>query len=298
MMAVYSIKDLEKISGIKAHTIRIWERRYNVVEPRRTSTNIRYYSDGDLKRLLNISILNQNGFKISKIACLSDDQLRKRVLDLSMDARNSDVEIESMMVSMLDLDEQKFLNVLSNSIIKHGFEESVEMILFPFLERIGVLWQTGTINPAQEHFISNLVRQKLIVAIDNEMQRTEAGGLRIIFFQPEQELHELSLLFYNLIARKEGVAVTYLGVSVPMEDLEKVYEVTDAHAFFTTLVSARNKEDLEGLFKHYRCSFPGIPFMVSGLQIKDHQPVLPEGFSVISSAKTFREAIRLLKYSE
>ncbi len=297
-MAVYSIKDLEKISGIKAHTIRIWERRYNLVEPKRTSTNIRYYSDEDLKRILNISILNQNGFKISKIAGLDDDQLRDRVLDLSLNARNNNVQVETMMVSMLDMDENKFLNALSASIIKHGFEESVEQILFPFLERIGVLWQTGTINPAQEHFISNLVRQKMIVAIDNEMQRKEPGGLRIIFFLPEGELHELGLLFYNLIARKEGISVTYLGVSVPLEDLKLVQEVTGAHAFFTSIVTARDKEDIEQLLREYRRNFSNLPFFVTGLQVKEQQPVLPDGFTVISSVKTFKEAIRLLKYSE
>ena len=298
MRAVYSIKDLEKISGIKAHTIRIWERRYNIVEPKRTPTNIRYYSDADLKRLLNVSILNQNGIKISKIADLDDEQLRGRVLDLCLDGHNNTVQIESMMVAMLDLDEYKFQNILSGSVIKRGFEETMEQIIFPFLDRIGVLWQTGSINPGQEHFISNLVRQKLIVAIDNEMQFKQPEGLKIIFFLPDRELHELSLLFYNLMARKEGVEVIYLGVSVPMKDLVQVQEVTQAHAFFTSMISARDKEELETLLQQYRDHLPGFPFLVTGLQIKEHQPKLPEGFTAISCVKTFKEAIRLLKYSE
>jgi DNA-binding transcriptional MerR regulator len=298
MRAVYSIKDLEKISGIKAHTIRIWERRYNIVEPKRTATNIRFYSDADLKRLLNISILNQNGIKISKIAHLDDEQLRGRVLDLCLDGRNNDVQIESMMIAMLDLDEHKFVNILSASIIKLGFEECMEQILFPFLDRIGVLWQTGSINPAQEHFISNLVRQKLIVAIDNEMQNKEPEGLKLIMFLPERELHELGLLFYNLMARKEGVGVIYLGVSVPLNDLAKVQELTGAHAFFTSVISAKDKEELEDLFQQYRETLPGFPFLVTGLQIKEHNPKLPEGFTVVSCVKGFKEAIRLLKYAE
>ncbi len=298
MRAVYSIKDLEKISGIKAHTIRIWERRYNIVEPKRTPTNIRFYSDADLKRLLNISILNQNGIKISKIAHLSDDQLRGRVLDLCLDGRNNDVQIESMMIAMLDLDEHKFVNTLSASIIKLGFEECMEQILFPFLDRIGVLWQTGSINPAQEHFISNLVRQKLIVAIDNEMQNNEPEGLKLIMFLPDRELHELGLLFYNLMARKEGVGVTYLGVSVPLNDLIKVQELTGAHAFFTSVISAKDKEELEDMFQKYREALPGFPFLVTGLQLKEHNPKLPEGFTAVSCVKGFKEAIRLLKYSE
>jgi len=297
-MAVYSIKDLEKISGIKAHTIRIWERRYGLVEPKRTSTNIRYYSDEDLKKLLNISILNQNGFKISKIASLDAHQLRDRVLDLSIDARNNNVQIESLMVSMLEFDERKFLNVLSGTIIKYGFEDTVENVLFPFLERIGMLWQAGTVNPAQEHFISNLIRQKLIVAVDNEMQNISANGPRIIFFLPEGELHEIGLLFFNLVARKEGLDVVYLGMSVPLGDLKLVNHVRPADAFFTSFVSARDKIELESVLQQLRNYFPNTPFFVSGLQVKELKPRMPEDFTVVSSIKIFKESIRLLKYSE
>jgi DNA-binding transcriptional MerR regulator len=297
-MAVYSIKDLEKISGIKAHTIRIWERRYGLVQPKRTATNIRYYSDADLKKLLNVCILNQNGFKISKIAYLDDQQLRDRVLDLCIDARNNNVQFESLIVSMLELDERKFLNVLSGTIIKIGFEDTVEEVLFPFLDRIGMLWQAGTINPAQEHFISNLVRQKLIVAIGNEMQNMKVRGPTIIFFLPEGEWHEIGLLFYNLIARKEGMDVVYLGMSVPLTDLKLVNQVRKADAFFASFVSARENKELEATLQQIRDYFPETPFFVNGLQIRALRPRLPEDFTVISSVKTFKEAIKLLKYSE
>ncbi|PWD98828.1 MerR family transcriptional regulator [Marinilabilia rubra] len=297
-MAVYSIKDLEKISGIKAHTIRIWERRYALVQPKRTSTNIRYYSDDDLKKLLNISILNQNGFKISKIAHFDEQQLRDRVLDLCLDARNNSVQIESMMVALLELDERKFLNVLSGAIIKYGFEDTVEFVLFPFLDRIGTLWQAGTINPAQEHFISNLIRQKLIVAIDNEMQNLTANGPRMIFFLPEGEMHEIGLLFFNFLARKEGLDVVYLGMSVPLGDLKQVNQVRPADAFFTSFVTSREKNELESLLQELRNYFPDIPFFVNGLQFKDLNPKLPGDFTVVSSIKSFKEAIRLLKFSD
>jgi len=297
-MAVYSIKDLEKISGIKAHTIRIWERRYALVQPSRTSTNIRYYSDDDLKKLLNISILNQNGFKISKIAHLNDHQLRDRVLDLCLDARNNSVQIESMMVALLELDERKFLNVLSGAIIKYGFEETVEFVLFPFLDRIGTLWQAGTINPAQEHFISNLIRQKLIVAIDNEMQNLTTNGPRIVFFLPEGEMHEIGLLFFNFMARKEGLDVIYLGVSVPLGDLKQVNQVRPADAFFTSFVSSHEKNELESILQELRNYFPNTPFFVNGLQFKDLNPKLPEDFTVVSSIKSFKEAINILKFSD
>lgn len=296
IMGKYSIKDLEKISGIKAHTIRMWERRYGLIEPQRTETNIRFYSDCDLKRLLNVSILNHNGIKISHIAGLSDAEIKNRVLDLSIDGRSSSVQIESLMVAMLELDETKFLNGLSSSIIKLGFEVSVETVLFPFLERIGVLWQAGTINPAQEHFISNLIRQKLFVAIDNEMQSPVQNGPRIIMFLSEHEQHEIGLLFYNLLARKEGMNVVYLGAGVPLEDLSLVHRLRPADVFMTSFITAMDKQEMEDLLREYHKRFPDIPFYLSGLQMELLQPELPEGFTVVNKVRVFKERLRLLKY--
>lgn len=297
-MAKYSIKDLEKISGVKAHTIRMWERRYKIIEPGRTDTNIRYYSDADLKRLLNISILNQNGIKISLIADLDDHQLKSRVLDLSLDSRYSNVQIETLVISMLEMDEKKFVNSLSGSIIKYGFEETVETILFPFLERIGILWQAGTITPAQEHFMSNLIRQKIIVAIDNEMQNSTYNGPRIIFFLPEKEMHEIGLLFYSLIARKEGAEVIYLGQSVPMSDLELVNQLRPCDAFFTSLIASIKKEEVDKLLNGYKRMFNDIPFFITGLQIRELKPVLPDLFNEISSVRSFKQALKLLRYQD
>lgn len=296
IMGKYSIKDLEKISGIKAHTIRMWERRYGLIEPQRTETNIRFYSDCDLKRLLNVSILNHNGIKISHIAGLTDAEIKNRVLDLSIDGRSSSVQIESLMVAMLELDETKFLNGLSSSIIKLGFEVSVETVLFPFLERIGVLWQAGTINPAQEHFISNLIRQKLFVAIDNEMQSPVQNGPRIIMFLSEHEQHEIGLLFYNLLARKEGMNVVYLGAGVPLEDLSLVHRLRPADVFMTSFITAMDKQEMEDLLREYHKRFPEIPFYLSGLQMELLQPELPEGFTVVNKVRVFKERLRLLKY--
>lgn len=294
-MARYSIKDLEKISGIKAHTIRMWERRYNIIEPKRTDTNIRYYSDTDLKCLLNISILNQNGIKISHIASLNDQQIKSRVLDLSLNNRYSNVQIENLMISMFELDEMKFTNALTGSIIKHGFEDTVESILFPFLERIGILWQAGTVNPAQEHFMSNLIRQKLMVAIDNEMQSSLVNNLRIVFFLPEKELHEIGLLFYSLIARKEGMEVIYLGQSVPMNDLYLINKLRPTDAFFTAFINLCKREEIETMMLGYKKIFTDIPFFVSGIQVRELKPSFPDLFYSIHSINSFKEALKLLK---
>ena len=165
-MAYYSIKDLEKLSGIKAHTLRIWEKRYNLVEPKRTETNIRYYDDEDLKKVLNVALLNRNGLKISHIAGLKTEEINSKISDLSKGNQDSESVIDNLVISMIELDEKKFEKILSRTIMQAGFEETILYTIYPFFQKIGLLWQTGAINPAQEHFISNLVRQKLIVAID------------------------------------------------------------------------------------------------------------------------------------
>jgi len=162
----YSIRDLEQLTGIKAHTLRIWEKRYGVVIPKRTPTNIRYYTDEDLKKLLNISILNRHGFKISNIANLENEDLGKKIISITNKSFDSDSNIENLIISMIELDEGKFEKILTTLIINLGFEDAFIKVLMPFFEKIGVLWQIGTINPAQEHFITNLIRQKIIVAID------------------------------------------------------------------------------------------------------------------------------------
>lgn len=294
-MAIYSISDLEKISGIKAHTIRIWERRYKIIAPKRTATNIRYYSDEDLKRLLNISILCQNGFKISKVADLDDVQIRDRVVDLSLDIRNQNVQIEGLIVAMLELDEQKFTEILTNSVIKLGFEETVESILFPFLERIGVLWQAGSIYPAQEHFISNLIRQKLIVANDSEMGRSKKSKTRIMFFLPEGEYHELGLLFYSFIARKENLDVVYLGASVPINDLVMIDNIRPVQVLFTSFVTSHGQDEMAQTVARLVQHFGDRTIFVSGLQVKESQTPLPYQFRVVKSVSDFKAGLNELK---
>ncbi|MDX5478997.1 MAG: MerR family transcriptional regulator, partial [Cyclobacteriaceae bacterium] len=168
-MSTYSIKDLEQLSGIKAHTLRIWEQRYSLLSPKRTDTNIRYYDDEDLKLILNVALLNDNGIKISKIASMSSEEMREQVVKMTEKSLTHDDQIHALTICMIEMDEERFDKVLSTNILKIGFEQTMMNIIYPFMSKIGVLWQTGAINPAQEHFISNLVRQKLIVAIDGQM---------------------------------------------------------------------------------------------------------------------------------
>ena len=202
-MIRYSINDLEKITGIKAHTIRIWEKRYEVVTPKRTPTNIRYYNDEDLLRLLNISTLNKHGFKISDIVSMSPDEMCEKIRDISRTSTDFEGQINSLIVAMIELKEEVFEKVLSSTILKIGFEKTVTQVLYPLLEKIGVLWQIGTINPAQEHFLTNLIRQKMIVAIDGQNESPAADAKTFLLFLPEKEWHELGLLFYSYLLKKK-----------------------------------------------------------------------------------------------
>ena len=246
-MATYSIKDLEKLSGIKAHTIRIWEKRYNLVSPCRTNTNIRYYSDSDLRRLMNVSILARNGIKISKIANLGNEEISEKVLMFNQKYGNTENQIESLVISMIELDENKFDRLLSNLIIKFGFENTFLQVLHPFFERIGLLWQAGTIIPAHEHFISNLVRQKIIVAIDSHRDQPIIKKSQFMLFLPEGEMHELGLLFSQYLLRKRGYKSIYLGQSLPINDITSIVEFSKTDYFVTSLTNSLTEKKFNDL---------------------------------------------------
>jgi len=290
-MSTYSIKDLEKLSGIKAHTIRIWEQRYHLIEPHRTNTNIRYYSDDDVVKLMNISVLNQNGYKISKISQLDEHQISEVMLQLNNEVPSLSTQTESLVMAMIEVDERHFNQVFEKSVANLGFETTIEQVLFPFLERIGVLWLAGTINPAQEHFITNLIRQKLIAAIDHEGVKTEGTHPRILFYLPEGEFHEIGLLYYNYLARKADFEVLYLGSSVPFRDIIHIDEIRPVQLIFTSFVTSPGTGILAEKIKKLKKTFPDKAVLVSGWQVKQEQPRLPENFLKIASSTEFKKAL-------
>jgi DNA-binding transcriptional MerR regulator len=286
-MANYTIKDLEKLSGIKAHTIRMWEKRYGLIAPTRTSTNIRTYCDNELKKLLNISILNRNGFKISRIADLSMDEINTRINQLTKNSDDTETQIENLAISMIDLDENKFEKIISRAIIQLGFEDMVVKIVYPFLDRIGIMWQTGTINPAQEHFVSNLIRQKLIVAIDSQVYNGGAHSKSFMLFLPEGELHELGLLFFSYLIKKRGHRIIYLGQSVPIDDLISVYRIRSVDYLLTSFVSSIKGNNGKSFIQKLSDEITKPMIYISGNQTKFIQDNLPKNFKVISSPRAF-----------
>lgn len=290
-MVNYSITDLEKITGIKAHTIRIWEKRYNVVTPERTTTNIRFYSGNDLKKLLNISMLNRYGYRISSIVKMSSDELSKKVMDISEGSTNHDIQIEHLIVAMMELNEEKFEKVLSNALIKLGFESTVTSVVYPFLEKIGVLWLVGTINPAQEHFIVNLIRQKLIAAIDGLMVTPSSNALKFVLFLPPNELHELSLLHYWYILKKMGHKVLYFGQSLPIEDLKTVAHLQSPDYMLTVITAAQTHEQYKTLINSLSATLPSTKICITGLQTRENIIGLPENIIQIENAEELFEII-------
>ncbi len=283
----YSIKDLEVLSGVKMHTIRIWEKRYDLLNPDRTETNIRYYSDEDLKKLLNISFLTKNGYKISKLAAWDQSLISETVVKIS-NAQTSDTDyINRLLLLMVNLDNAGFEGLMNEVFAKYEFEEACFSIFFKLFERVGRYWQAGSVFPAQEHYVSHLFRQKLIAAIDR--LEPNYSGATFLFFLPENDLHELGLLFYTFLARKYKYNVLYLGQSVPLEDLEKVQQKMEIQYVFTSFVNAISKPDLEEYLLKLKSVFQKQKIFITGHQINTHRPGLPRNFKVVSNYNEFKK---------
>ena len=215
----YTLNDLEKITGIKYDTIRMWEKRYGLLNPNRTSTNRRWYTNNDLTRLISVSQLYRRGSSISMIASLSDQELNEMVANVAAEDNEGDYAnlIDSLIIGMAGLDESSVNEVLLRSVIRYGFEETFSLVIFPFLRKVGVLWHTGNVKPGSEHFISNILRRKLLVAIDSLPAASTDRGNRIMMYLPEGEFHEIALLYYNYLVRKAGNQVLYLGQATPFD---------------------------------------------------------------------------------
>jgi MerR family transcriptional regulator, light-induced transcriptional regulator len=265
-MGKYSIKDLEQLSGIKAHTIRIWEKRHKLIDPSRTPTNIRYYSDEDLKKIINVSLLNNNGLKISRIADMTLAQMNQKILELSQAKNDSAIHIDQLVVAMVDMEEESFEKILNNMILRYGFEDTITNVVYPFLEKIGILWQTENITPAHEHFMSNLIRRKLIVAIDG-LPLPSKTVKKVLLFLPEGELHELPLLFYYYITRKNGWKTYYLGQNVPHDDLVSIFDVHKPDLLITSIITA-TATPVEDYLKRISLAFPKVSILASGQQLQ------------------------------
>jgi DNA-binding transcriptional MerR regulator len=276
-MHSFTIKDLENLSGIKAHTIRIWEQRYSFLKPSRTGTNIRYYSNDELKKILNVALLNKFGFKISHIDKMSELEMKEKILSLNQMEAQQERIVNTLIQNMVDLDMENFEAILNNFIEVRGIEKMILQIIFPFLEKIGILWMTNHINPAQEHLVSNVIRQKLIAGIENVHTNIKINKT-VLLFLPENEYHELGLLFMNYLLRNRGVNTIYLGSNIPANDVEYVVNLKKPDYLYTHLTTVGPKFNFDKFITIINKKFTGIPVIISGqlthtYEKKIHSPV-------------------------
>jgi DNA-binding transcriptional MerR regulator len=289
-MNAFTIKDLENLTGIKAHTIRIWEQRYNFLKPQRTDTNIRYYNNEELKKILNISLLNKYGFKISHIDRMTEEDMKNKILSINNIHAQQERIVNALIQSMVDMNLEAFEDSLEEYIRAKGIEKTIHQIIFPFMERIGVLWITGHINPAQEHLVSNIIRQKLIVGTEavNPLFQLNKTGL---LFLPEGEYHELGLLFIQYLLRSRGLRVLYLGANVPMDDVEYVAKYKNPDFIYTHLTSVSSVFNFDKFIHQSLKRFGNIPLIISGRLAATYEKKIP---SQIHFKKSLQEVTEFI----
>ena len=263
-MRHYTLYELEKLTGIKIATIRVWERRYNIIRPKRTDTNRRWYDDDDLRRLINISIIYHSGMKISKIAKFSGSELEDKAEFLTRDSSISDTNIKSLISAMLSFNGNAVNEILLRSIINSGFEETFSSVVFPFLRRVGIMWHTGSVNTGAEHFITNIFRGRLIAATDSLPPADNPNRKRVIMFLPENELHELGLLFYSYLIRRLGHEVLYLGQTTPFHAIAEVDEKWHSDILVTGSLSDLSISKPEDYLNNLSSAFRSQKILVSG----------------------------------
>jgi DNA-binding transcriptional MerR regulator len=264
----YSIRDVENLTGIKAHTLRIWEQRYQFPTPHRTETNIRLYDANQVKYLLNVSVLLKKGYRVSYISTLSEEQIAQEVLKVahgpSEGAPFFEAQVAEFLKAMLDLDEQRFEEVFASCLLRLGFEAVMLRVVVPLMERVGALWALGEVNVAQEHFISNLVRRKIIVAIDNIKLKPAAHAATYLLFLPEGEWHELGLLLAKYIIKSRGARTLYLGQSLPYPDLKTIIDQNKPDFVLTFLTTTLYQENVSAYLTRLKTEYPHQKIVLSG----------------------------------
>jgi DNA-binding transcriptional MerR regulator len=286
-MNSFTIKDLANLSGIKAHTLRIWEQRYNFLKPHRTDTNIRYYSNDELKTILNIALLNKYGFKISHIDKMSAGEVQEKILSLNQLQAQQERVVHELIQQMIDMEMDAFEKTINQFIAVKGIERTITQIIFPFLEKIGILWLTNHINPAQEHLVSNVIRQKLISGIE-AVQTPLKSNKTILLFLPEGEYHELGLLFMYYLLKNRGINVLYVGSSVPLKDVEYVVSYKKPDYLYTHLTTVGQSFNFERFLLQVTEKFRHIPIVISGQLTNTYEKKIP---SSINFKRSFAEVM-------
>ena len=289
-MDSFTIKDLENISGIKAHTIRIWEQRYQFLKPKRTETNIRFYNNEELKTLLTVALLNKYGFKISLLDKMSAEELDKKIQSLTQLEAQQERIVNELVDCMIQVDLERLETILEGYIRSKGIERTITQIIFPFMEKIGILWITNHINPAQEHLVTNIIRQKLIVGIDSVVKEIKINKT-VLLFLPEGEFHELGVLFVSYLLKCKGVSTIYLGANVPLRDVEYLVNLKKPSYIYSHLSSVAQSFNFDKFLLSITKKFEGTPIILSGLLTNTYEKKIP---SQITFKKTLAEVMEFV----
>jgi len=289
-MNAFTIKDLENLSGIKAHTIRIWEQRYSFLQPQRSNTNIRYYCNDELKTVLNIALLNKYGYKISHIDKMSPAQIREKILSLSQAEANIERLVNDLIHCMVDLDSDGFEDVLDHYIRVKGNDKTITSIIFPFLDKVGLLWMTNNINIAQEHLATNIIRQKLLVGIESAGSQVQLNKT-VLLFLPEGEQHEVGLLYVYYLLKTRGMNVIYLGADLPVKDLEYVVSIKKPDCLYTHVTCMPSRYNFGKLISQVSQHIPNVKLVISGQAAISHNVKLPDWVIVKNSISDVIEAL-------
>jgi len=289
-MNSFTIKDLENLSGIKAHTIRIWEQRYNFLKPSRSDTNIRHYSNEELKKVLNIALLNKYGYKISHIDKMPESEVRDKIMSLSQAQARQERIVNELIQCMVDLNIEKLEDILDDHIKLKGIERTITLIIFPFMEKIGILWLTNHINPAQEHLVSNIIRQKLIVGIEGISTSLKINKT-VLLFLPEGEYHELGMLFMYYLLKSRGIDTIYLGANVPLNDVEYVVNLKKPDFLYSHLTAVGHNFNFDKFISAITKKFVGTPIIISGLLTNNYEKKIPPH---INFKKSFPDVMELV----
>ena len=290
----FTIKELESLSGIKAHTIRIWEQRYQFLKPARTTTNIRRYNNDELKTLLTVALLNKYGYKISRIDEMLPEQRTEAALQLQEpDARNEYI-INELIGCMIDLKSVEFEKLLNRQIQEFGIEQTITGVIFSFLERVGILWQTNRLRPVQEHIVSAIIRQKIINAIEG-LPFTEKTSPLFILFLPEGEHHEMGLLYVYYLLRKRSIPTIYLGANVPLKDIEYILQVKRPGYVYFHLTTFPNMAKFHRLLQHLEKAADGATLILSGHLAQIYRKAPSENLTLLQSLGSVQSYIEAVQ---
>lgn len=266
MATVYSIKDLEKLSGIKAHTLRIWEKRYGIIKPRRTETNIRYFLDDDLKEVLNIALLNKNGVKISKIADMQKYEIAEAVKDITVKAIPAEInEIDALAIAILDLDETMCRAIINRVVTRIGFEQSIEELIYPMLDKLGLMWISGSLKRIHETFITALLKNRVCSEIEN-IETSVNPRSKFIIYLPQKEDHELSMLFLEYKLKVKNASVINLGVDISVDDLIDACTIYQPDHVFTIINDSLKDESLQSYIDFLSMHLSDVTHLFTGFQ--------------------------------